>query len=941
MNIRLSMPRRYFPSTAILVLGGVLFARGAFGGGTISNCTQADLQAALAGGGTAVFACGGTLTLTSTITISQNTVLDAGGYDVAILGGQAVRLFQVMPGVTFWIKGLTLAGGQVTGSNGANGDPPSPGQDAYGAGILNLGASLTLTGCTLSNNAVVGGNAGEETIYSNTTTTNGGAAYGAAIYSAGGVVNLTNCNITHNFATGGLGSQVNSFYGYPGNSGEAFGGALYLTDGASATLEDVMVTSNSVTGGAPLSWNGSAGKGGDAAGGGIYATNSAFVLSGSAFSGNLAQGGGFSASGDIASGLGSGVALGGCVFLSSNSSAHIDLSAFTDSSALGGAGARYQPAGAGRGGAIFSAGQLGISDSIFEGDQSLGNLSISASAGQGGAIYSTSALTVNGCTFDNNSALGGRASSETGNNPFPGAPGEGGALWSSGSLLVTNSTLAANSATGGMGGNFGPGGAGAGGAILICGGTATLVNVTIATNRADGATLMSSPPGPSEGGGLSVTNGAATVRGSILAYSANGGDAWGAVSDAGYSICSDGTVGFSAQGSVNQTDPLLGALSNNGGPTPTMPLLVGSPARDAIPSGFPPTDQRGVTRPQGPAADIGAFEADFVPQSPVIVTQPQGQRVRAGTNVIFTTVASGLAPLYYQWRKDGTAIARATTTLLSLTNVQAADAGTYSIYVTNSLGNATSQGAALVIDSTPLILSQPTSVAISPGAATNFVVSADGPALSYQWWHDSSPISAATGSVYSIANASPGDQGNYFAAVSNFAGTTNSAVASLAFDSSALSILGQPKDQTVEAGYPASFSVLVSGVPPFAYQWQHGGLAIAGATDSSFKLASVSTNDAGSYSVVVTNGYRMLTSNAAQLTVTPGAAPPLLVAGLAGANLTITFNAEAGRTYRLLWSANFAAWTPVATNSTVTAGQVQFVRPTGVAPFSFYRVVTQ
>jgi hypothetical protein len=62
-------------------------------------------------------------------------------------------------------------------------------------------------------------------------------------------------------------------------------------------------------------------------------------------------------------------------------------------------------------------------------------------------------------------------------------------------------------------------------------------------------------------------------------------------------------------------DPLLGPLAANGGPTLTQALLPGSPAIDAVPSsgaGCPPTDQRGVIRPQGPACDIGAFEV-FVP----------------------------------------------------------------------------------------------------------------------------------------------------------------------------------------------------------------------------------------------------------------------------------------------------------------------------------------
>jgi hypothetical protein len=56
-------------------------------------------------------------------------------------------------------------------------------------------------------------------------------------------------------------------------------------------------------------------------------------------------------------------------------------------------------------------------------------------------------------------------------------------------------------------------------------------------------------------------------------------------------------------------DALIGALGDNGGPTPTHALLSGSPAIDTAAGGAcPATDQRGVTRPQGPRCDVGAFE---------------------------------------------------------------------------------------------------------------------------------------------------------------------------------------------------------------------------------------------------------------------------------------------------------------------------------------------
>src|SRR2546428_428679 len=101
----------------------------AIGGGLVTNFTQTDLESALAGGGTVSFATNGVITLTNTITITQDTILDANSNAVTISGGNAVRLFLVSTNVTFWVKGLALANGRFDGANGADGDPPAPGED--------------------------------------------------------------------------------------------------------------------------------------------------------------------------------------------------------------------------------------------------------------------------------------------------------------------------------------------------------------------------------------------------------------------------------------------------------------------------------------------------------------------------------------------------------------------------------------------------------------------------------------------------------------------------------------------------------------------------------------------------------------------------------------------------------------------------------------------
>jgi hypothetical protein len=76
-------------------------------------------------------------------------------------------------------------------------------------------------------------------------------------------------------------------------------------------------------------------------------------------------------------------------------------------------------------------------------------------------------------------------------------------------------------------------------------------------------------------------------------------------------LLSSGSTALSGNlsGNLYNVDPRLGPLSDNGGPTLTHALLLGSPAIDAAdPSDSTLTDQRGVARPQGAASDIGAFE---------------------------------------------------------------------------------------------------------------------------------------------------------------------------------------------------------------------------------------------------------------------------------------------------------------------------------------------
>jgi CSLREA domain-containing protein len=205
-------------------------------------------------------------------------------------------------------------------------------------------------------------------------------------------------------------------------------------------------------------------------------------------------------------------------------------------------------------------------------------------ADYGGGIHvsSASAVTIT------NSTLSGNFATEKGggiNNDEYG--------WIN-AITITNSTLSNNLA------DYGGG--------IYNGGQLSINFSTLALNNAS-----------IEGGSLYnlADRGEAMLNSTILAYSLSGANCAGSqVNDNGYNMEDADSCQFNpANGSQPNTDPMLDALQDNGGPAWTHALLPGSPAIDAGDNAScPPTDQRGVSRPiDGDAdglaiCDIGSYE---------------------------------------------------------------------------------------------------------------------------------------------------------------------------------------------------------------------------------------------------------------------------------------------------------------------------------------------
>ncbi len=273
----------------------------------------------------------------------------------------------------------------------------------------------------------------------------------------------------------------------------------------------------------------------------------------------------------------------------------------------------------GHGGGLFNDGTLTVTNSLLANNHAAGG---EASYGEGGAIRNDGVMTMTQSTIQNN-----RVSDD---NDY----GIGGGIVNQGALHIERSTLTDNHTVRGPGGaianrlggrlkvinsTISANGSGSGGGIANGNefddpGAVMLIHTTIANNI---------------GGGL-YNRGVTTATNTIIAgnlldvdekttaqncFSAGTFTSLGATllgnvgncpSDGPGDITIDNTTVFTA---------LLGPLADNGGPTLTHALLAGSVAIDSANAAncamaaVGGVDQRGVLRPQGPACDIGAYEA--------------------------------------------------------------------------------------------------------------------------------------------------------------------------------------------------------------------------------------------------------------------------------------------------------------------------------------------
>lgn len=296
---------------------------------------------------------------------------------------------------------------------------------------------------------------------------------------------------------------------------------------------------------------------------------------------------------------------------------------------------------------------------------------------------------------------------------------------------------------------------------------------------------------------------------------------------------------------------------------------------------------------------------------PVVGTNPASQTVCETSSVSFTAAATGSPAPTVQWQVSTnggaawTDVSGQTATTLNLTGVTASQNGNqYRAVFTNVCGVVNSAAATLSVNTSPVVITNPTSQTQCENGSVTFTASANStPASTIQWqvntsgtWND--VPGAVTGSL-TVANITPSQNGNQYRAVfTNVCGTINSAAAVLTVTVAPKVATVAPAAPVICAGSPVTLTASETGSTPVAtVQWQSRPSSagvwanIGGATNMTYSFTVAVADNGSEYRAVFTNVCGSTTSSVAVLTVTdiPSVtANPVDVAECIGASASFT-----------------------------------------------------
>ncbi|NQD36573.1 hypothetical protein HPT27_06020 [Permianibacter sp. IMCC34836] len=268
--------------------------------------------------------------------------------------------------------------------------------------------------------------------------------------------------------------------------------------------------------------------------------------------------------------------------------------------------------------------------------------------------------------------------------------------------------------------------------------------------------------------------------------------------------------------------------------------------------------------------------------APQILAQPAAVSVLAGQTASFQVVAQG-SNLSYQWRRNGATLNAATSPHYVTAAVSNADDGSmYSVTVSNSSGSVTSAAARLSVVSgllPPSISKQPVDRTVTVGNVVEFSVTAEGPALQYQWRRNGNAIAGATAASYLLTPVQADDNARFDVVVSNSIGILYSDTALLRVNpvQSRTPVSGHPRLWLRAADLPTLRSWATSSNP----MYQDGLLQLANTALQRIESGALATMDNGgsTYTPAATEAYAALMALMSLIDVDANRNPRWVAAG--------------------------------------------------------------
>lgn len=241
-----------------------------------------------------------------------------------------------------------------------------------------------------------------------------------------------------------------------------------------------------------------------------------------------------------------------------------------------------------------------------------------------------------------------------------------------------------------------------------------------------------------------------------------------------------------------------------------------------------------------------------------IQSPPQSISVTAGETATFSVVASGTAPLNYQWQKNGADVGSSLPSYTTPASTLEDNGATFAVVVSNSVSSVTSAAATLTVSATPVaptITTQPASITVTEGGMATFAVAAAGTGPLHYQWRKGAAVVGTDSATLVFLNALTTDSGTYTVTVSNAIGSITSGAATLTVTAAVtVSVAVSPANSTMSTGATRAFSASVAGTSNTAVNWTAtggtittGGLYTAPAIAGDFVVRATSQADGSAF----------------------------------------------------------------------------------------------